>query len=279
MNTEHFLSSLKYVKDIGRFELKRLIRREPATSTPESTELCKEIQRRGYAIVPNYYSSEKCAQLRSEVDRVIEKNQSSGYLWVDAYKADHRVFGAEVDSALVNEFYRDTYLHQIAETYFGGRIFNSNTLAGRIEAKSGNIGSGQGWHRDGNFFQFKALVYLSDVSLENGPFQMIEKSHQRLRVIKDTSSMQVLTEETRFTNEQVDKLVSKYPSRLKSFTAQEGTLIFADVSAIHRGMPIKKGNRYALFNYYYPSFDDFAARRKQFNAKPDAKSLSPLYIS
>ena len=34
------------------------------------------------------------------------------------------------------------------------------------------------------------------------------------------------------------------------FTAPKGTLVLADVRGLHTGMPIKKGHRYSVFNYY-----------------------------
>jgi hypothetical protein len=59
---------------------------------------------------------------------------------------------------------------------------------------------------------------------------------------------------TRFTVEEINELIKKDPERLLTFTAKAGTLLFVDTSLLHRGAPIKKGSRYALTNYYYPSY-------------------------
>ena len=58
-------------------------------------------------------------------------------------------------------------------------------------------------------------------------------------------------------------MLAKDPDRLITLSAPAGTMVLVDVSAIHRGSPVKVGRRYAMFNYYYPSYD-LAGRLEKF---------------
>ena len=223
---------------------------------PKHNGIIDNIKQKGYFVVEDFYSIDECKLLRDEVDRVISLKQDDSSFWTDSCTADKRVFGAEINSKLINKFHENKFLLDVAQNYFGSTVFNSNTLAGRIEAKEGNVGSGEGWHRDSHHFQFKAIVYLSDVTLDNGPFQIIESSHRSGNVLRNTVTMKVDSMTTRYTDEQIQKVIDEDTTKYKVFTAKAGTLIFADTSALHTGMPLKRGDRYALFNYYHPSFYD-----------------------
>lgn len=257
---------LRFGKEFARYKLRGLIRREAIATSPEAKKLASQIRKEGIVLLQNYFSPDEVKLLRAEIDRIIEKQRGGKYLWVDPYGADHRVFGAEVESEAIQKFFSDPFLQSVGEHYFGGKLTNSNTLAARIEAKENNIGSGQGWHRDGNFFQFKALVYLSDVTDQNGPFQILKKSHRLKAVFRDNFVADIDPLNTRIENSIAESFIKENPDCLFSATAPAGTVALVDTSAIHRGKPIDTGTRYSLFNYYYPSFDDVNARRKQFNA-------------
>ena len=56
---------------------------------------------------------------------------------------------------------------------------------------------------------------------------------------------------TRFKNEQISK-IDNIKHRLRQFYLKRGSMIIFDSSHIHRGKPIKNGNRYAITNYYFP---------------------------
>jgi hypothetical protein len=166
--------------------------------------------------------------------------------------ADLRVFGAERASVAIREFHDTAFPRAIGEHYSGRRLTCFSTLAARLSARSGNLGSGQGWHRDAFHFQYKAMVYLSDVGSDNGPFQLLDGSHRGTRVFLDTivGGLQ-RAPYSRITDSQAEALVAAQPERLKTFTGSAGTMILFDSSTIHRGSPIVSGTRYALTNYYY----------------------------
>ena len=230
---------------------------EPAASgaAPSGVDmgaLLAQIRRQSFAVVPDFYTAAECARLRAEVDRVMSEHPQC--VRVDRVGADHRLFGAEHGSAAIAAFHGDPFAHGIAEAYFGGRIVNLATLAGRLEARQGNSGSGQGWHRDAFHFQFKSIIYLSDVGPENGPFQIVVGSHRLPWLVHDTLRFALDPRNSRLADAAAERVIASRPRRLRTVTAPAGTLLLIDTSAIHRGSPIRQGVRYALTNYVYPTY-------------------------
>ena len=54
----------------------------------------------------------------------------------------------------------------------------------------------------------------------------------------------------RFTESEINKMQKE--KKIITFTANKGDLIIFNSYCIHRGFPLKNGNRYALTNYYFP---------------------------
>jgi len=203
----------------------------------------------GYSVVENYYPESECGKIRNEIDRLIGDYPDSIHL---LSKADTRIFGADKLSELINSFPSSDFLSSIANQYTQTLQDSAFTLAARMDAKPGNLGSGEGWHRDAFFCQFKAILYVSDVSIDNGPFQLVSGSHKLWQIIKDIFKCKLHYMQDRIDTTQVDCLTNSN-NRLLSFPASAGTLLLVDTSIIHRGMPIKEGTRYALTNYYFPT--------------------------
>ena len=69
----------------------------------------------------------------------------------------------------------------------------------------------------------------------------------------------------RFEDQEVKKIISTKTNAIKTFTAKAGTVVFFDASCIHSGGVLTDGGlRYALTNYYYPSYEDIASRKSVF---------------
>jgi hypothetical protein len=218
----------------------------------ENNKYFKDLKKNGYVVIPNYLTNEICYKLIFDI-----KNAEKEYpnaVWSGHLNADKRIFGIELLGGGFKEFHEDPNLIEIGEKYFGGTLQNLQTLAGHITYVEGNEGSGEGWHRDGNNFQYKSIVYLSDVGIENGPFQLISKSNGFFQSFIDNLYLNKKVDQTRYSAEEVEKIIIKNPERLKTFTALAGTLLIVDTSIIHRGCPIKEGERFALTNYYYPKY-------------------------
>ncbi|MBK8567480.1 MAG: hypothetical protein IPN76_30200 [Saprospiraceae bacterium] len=185
-----------------------------------------------------------------------------------------RIYGADRVSSLINEFNKDEFLLKMAIAFNESKTTSYFTLAGRIKAKEGNLGSGQGWHRDTpNPYQFKALIYLTDVEMDNGPFEIIEGTQEPNSMFDGIWKANMMFQQHRMSEGEIENLL-RYPKfKTKTFTAKAGTVILVSTFAIHRGMPINLGERYALTNYY---FQDFTVNpiyiEKKFNLPPKKKS-------
>jgi hypothetical protein len=219
-----------------------------AASSPAVASILEAVRNQGYHVVPGYWDREKCAAAVREVDRIMRQYPR---FVLGPPKSDFRLFGADNLSALIAEFGNDPMLVEVASLHNRMPTRLGMTLAARLPAAADNLGSGEGWHRDQFFVSTKSMLYLTDVSGENGPFQMIDRSTTVDDVCRDMKECRLEHLQYRIRDEQVAKLVELQPARLLTFAASAGTLLVFNASSIHRGKPITSGERYALTNYYF----------------------------
>lgn len=220
--------------------------------TEQQNYLLQTLQEEGLVVVPGFLSQETCAEIRKDIDQLME--QYSERIWRDPFDADNRFFGIEAFSQKINAFSKDPFIKSILGSYVRFPELYNFVMAGRIVPKENNLGSGQGWHRDSaNDRQVKAIVYLTDVEKENGPFQYIHKTHKRKNVVEFVAKYGLSFNQKRFPDELARRIADEFPEQLKTYTAKAGTLLLVDTRGIHRGMPIKEGIRYALTQYCFPS--------------------------
>jgi len=98
--------------------------------------------------------------------------------------------------------------------------------------------------------QFKAIIYLSDVSEQNGPFQFLVGSNTRRSVLSTLGYSRGKANLKRFADQDIDCLCRTHPGAVATITGSAGDVILVDTRGIHRGRPIEAGVRYALTNYY-----------------------------
>jgi hypothetical protein len=222
------------------------------------------ITREGIAVIPAYWSADRCAAGRAEIDRLV-----SSYPQVvqkSSRGSDTRMFGVESVSPTLAEFHADRFVAGVGELIGGLTLYNFATLGARIEATPDNNGSGDGWHRDAHGFQFKSILYLSDVSEENGPFEYLPGSHKRWRAALDTAVGGLPpAPRSRYEREAICQLQTWLGTRLRSYPGEAGTLLLVNTAGIHHGRPLVAGNRYALTNYFYHSYQIDEGRIAQFS--------------
>ena len=219
-------------------------------STEEEEEIVNSIRNKGYCVLKEFFSRQWCEDAIAEVDRLIVKY--SDQIWKDDTASDHRIFGANKGSSLIDDYYKNVQILSLLQTYEGTTVQDGFTLGARLTAVAGNKGSGGGWHRDHpNVKQSKSIVYLTDVDEDNGPFQYIKNSHNSKQVYLDSFKYNYDQFQNRFSETEVQRIIKKEPERLKTFAAPAGTVILTDTRGIHRGKPIKEGMRYALTNYLW----------------------------
>lgn len=231
---------------------------------PDTDWLIRRLQDDGVASIESYWSEEKCRTAREEIDRLIATYPDCVHL--PSGGSDKRMFGVEAVSPLLAEFHNDSFFHLMGEYLCGLSLYNFATLGARIDATRENNGSGDGWHRDSHFFQFKSILYLSDVTEENGPFEFLPVSHKPWRAVFDSAVGGLpAAPATRYEPAAVDRMVQRLKLRRRSYPAKAGTLLLVNTCGIHRGRPLQAGTRYALTNYFYHPVQIGESRIEQFS--------------
>jgi len=200
------------------------------------------LKQNGYIIIDNFINEKICDKIINDFEKFIKKNDRNFY--ADNEKSDIRIFGAEKISNEIKEFFESAKIKKILEDTFKVEIEGICTLMNKLIPKSSNLGSGGGWHRDSHIFQCKAFLFLNDVSKKNGPLCIIKGSQNykyKLNEIFERKKISTLRIEDREINKESESIV---------FEVKKGSLILADTSTIHRGLPIEEYTRYCLTNYY-----------------------------
>lgn len=168
--------------------------------------------------------------------------------WIDDDGADSRIYGYELaDEKLDRALLR--LVEKIFKGYVKGNQMFAFVLAGILKETKSNLGSGGGWHRDTVFGkQLKLIVYCSDVTKSNGPFQYIQCSHKWYHKIFISMLLRKSPRSFRYSETEV-AVLKRFGYKITECTARAGTLIIADTTGLHRGKPIEKGVRLALTYY------------------------------
>jgi hypothetical protein len=212
-------------------------------SNPLKKEV-SEVISNGVTSVPALLAPYQCNFLRDDIDRCILDSNTN--VWRDNINSDKRIYGFETISQSFHDIFDVEHLRGIGEAYLGRSIVCYFALAARLDAVAENIGSGGGWHRDSAFsHQFKVIVYLNDVSDENGPFQYLLGSH-RTRSKFEEFGFKGLGN-TRYQESKIEPFFE----RVQTFTGKEGDGLYVDTRGVHRGKPIARGARYAITFYFW----------------------------
>lgn len=211
----------------------------------EELQYLQQLEENGVAVIPNFFSEEECQILIDDFENIDKKYAKLG--------EDKRIFGIEHLSESFKKLFHDNQMFKnIGKAYLGDEVVLQTTMAAKIEPKEGEIyGSGGCWHRDSFSRQFKAIVYLDDVEIDNGPFMYVHGSHKMKNIKKVIDGLDDHSPGNyRYTDKEFEKCKDILGEDITYYTAPKGTLLLADIRGLHTGMPIKKGHRYTIFNYY-----------------------------
>tara|TARA_Y100000816_G_scaffold286434_1_gene267560 strand:- start:317 stop:1156 length:840 start_codon:yes stop_codon:yes gene_type:complete len=208
----------------------------------------KDLKKNGYCIIENFISNDECKEFIKIIDNFINDNKK--LVWIDNEGSDERIMGAENVSKKFSSSEVNIFTKKIGSIFLQQKLELFMIMANKVSFKNNNIGSGGGWHKDSNAEQFKSLLYLSNVSKENGPFQIVKNSDNNLLNFKIFSKLKKKFPAYRFTEEEIKQITKK--KNIVEFVANAGTLILFNTCLLHRGSPIKSGTRYAITNYFYP---------------------------
>jgi len=262
------MSYLEYIKAFGHIKLEQfkddLNRKSVGPLDSQQEKLLHELNLFGVTVIPNYYSSEECEKIKKDIDAMI--SDDSVKKWYDDAQSDSRIFASHNYSEHIKKFHTDSFLRSIGESYTKSELINSHTLGAKLIAKENNLGSGGGWHRDSVYkIQYKSIAYLTDVTIETGPFEYLLGSHKKSTILKSIIENNFESNQNRMTEEEIANFKSSNPSLIsKTFTATKGSVILVDTSGIHRGTPIQTGERYALTNYFFPKHHYTNSQKEKF---------------
>jgi hypothetical protein len=219
--------------------------RKPDVTDP----VLREVRAKGFAILENYRDREFCDSCAADLKSDLITHPDKAHLPKGGELNDSRIFGWERMSSRCASFANDPRLTGFARDYTSFPTSLGFTMANLVDRPS-EYGSGGTWHRDQFKPQLKCMLYLSDVTPENGPFQIIADSHVWGKSFKqDHRDFKLCFLENRL-REVGAAIEKKSPQRVYTITAKAGTLIVFDVTAIHKGAPLRSGERVALTNYY-----------------------------
>ena len=224
------------------------LRAGPAPSSKDS-EIVQNLRTAGFHVLPSFLPTELCRQIVDQFDEMlalyrdhVQHEKSEGT------SGDYRLFGVESKLDTVRELFADEpRLRRIAGAYMRRRMAVHFVMANKVVHSVGMASnSGAGWHRDSGRRQFKAIVYLTDVSPENGPFTILAGSRDLV-----FSPRTGARNKNRFDDGTVADYAERHPGCIHEITGPAGTCILVDTSNVHRGKDIAAGSRYALTSYYY----------------------------
>ena len=221
----------------------------------------EELKKDGIVVIENFFTKSICEKIIGQIDefsykeKVIKQRD-------EGLGGDLRVFGFEKFSDEALEFSKNNFLKKMVSDYSKLNLETKSTLAGKVVYQNDKqTNSGGDWHRDSDVKELKAMLYLSDVSLKNGPFSFIKgsKNFDFKRRNKEYSFLRKIiyilkglpSKPPRYKNDLVMKNQEAVKKIIK-VTGNAGTLVVFDGSYVHRGDVIKSGIRYTITNYYSP---------------------------
>lgn len=231
----------------------------------------RALRSQGYYVVSPFLDRATCSVLISQVEELFatypEKVQHEHS---EGTSGDFRILGGEVRASLLKDAIAgDPWLRGIANGYMRTDMATHFTMANRLAHVEGEIcNSGAGWHRDSASKQFKAIVYLTDVGTENGPFTIVPASRDTALPARADAR-----NKNRFDDTTIADLVRRINRQPVEVTGEAGTCILVDTSHVHRGKDIESGVRYAVTNYYY---QDTLEKRRKTQEKWGRHLLQPL---
>ncbi len=238
----------------------------------EEKKILNELQTSGIVVIENFFEKEFCDQLIDFSRRYIDSNKSlipeikekfnsspkeykfgvpmndGSFFWVDKTDSDCRIIHAEnINDAIKHKFYQNTFFKKMGDTLLSTDLEMNFSMVNQTSFVSGNLGSGGGWHRDNNYKNgFKVMLYLSDVTDENGPFEYLKGTFS----LKNHLLHFPYPDKYQFTEEEIDNFIRSNKTLYKKVTGKAGTIVLFNTNGIHRGKPLIAGVRNAITNYY-----------------------------
>jgi len=225
-------------------------------------KILKDLEIEGFSIIENFFNSEEIDISVTNIEKNIRDQNNKVYsVRNENTGGDKRLFAFENTCKISYEFKHNSLLNEIANKYCKDKMKSYFILAGKVSFKKNeNTNSGGDWDKGSGEKQIKAMVYLNDVDVDNGPLLFITDSKMKEpKRRKNELTFQSFINffkygsfyPPRYSSSVINKYLTENNFSIKKITAKKGTLILFDSSYIHRGDNIKKGHRYSITSYFH----------------------------
>jgi hypothetical protein len=242
-------------------------------NNPKIREALESLHTKGFYKISNYWDGDRVLDWETRLDARYMNTNMGGHVRL----AGQRWHDIHIDfPEIVDEYGMNGFLQEVAKSYIGVNNFrkivyqHSYPRIGfgeeqiRVAIKDGsyekNIGLGQYWHFDSWDHGLKAVLYLSDVNENNGPFSAIPGSH-RLSLKTEESRLKIRkcagvlpphvfdSNKLYYSSEDEDSF--NFKSRSIYATGQRGDLYLIDPLLTHRAEIPMDGTRKVIWIYYW----------------------------
>lgn len=218
--------------------------------TVDGNSRLEELREHGYVLIPDFISSATADQWCEELLRIYA-DKSRDIVSVASNGADSRIFGVDRVSDKFDFFSKNFEIEKLFSEYVGAPVESSFTMSGRILAAVDNLGSGDGWHRDSFQIQVKSFLFLTDVTIDNGPLQVIPGTHNLSSIRRMISLGLMGWKQHRYEDKSINQYLAATNSKVQPLICSKGTLALVDTRILHRGRALDSGERVALTNYLF----------------------------
>ena len=194
----------------------------------------------GICILKNYYNKEEINNFTIEFNNVFDNyNNKIEILDKEKCSNDERIFHVQKYSSYIKNNFSDNELFDNVCKKYSGKKFDKKTLINKVVYEEGIVkNSGGGWHRDNHDMQFKTIMYLSDVDINNGNFQFITNSSKKYIGYPNarTKDGKEWEGNSRYEEKVINEILeTKNECKIYNIVGEIGTIIIADTTYIHRG--------------------------------------------
>lgn len=199
------------------------------------------------------------AELSKQVIEVSKQTDMQGRVrhWRQRDAGDERTFFHPSCLKTSDELFEN--IDELCSIYMEEESCVAVNMFNIVSAANGHLGSGGGWHRDSFARQIKTFIYLNDVDETNGPFCYVKGSHRLMDKIRYYTQADK-SKKTRYTDSNYHETFMQQAFQL---TGVSGSILIADTSGRHSGLPVRNGKRLALTQYRYPK-SSVAKMRERF---------------
>ena len=233
-------------------------------------EILECLRTNGICVIPSFFAAELVDSIRRDcqarIDGAGDTNYDDGsYKRVDAYAGtaaapNERIYHVDCFNEHAASFRHHPLLAQVGSDYYGSPHSVHLCLYERHRPHDIPV---RGFHVDTfELSTFKVMLYLNDVTEQDGPTCYIPGTHRdaELRRRKESVWGPAASEgdpsgrkhPTNFTNEELGPLLD----RQVSVIGPRGTIVIFDTWGVHKGVsPQPGGERHVLVNYYRKGAD------------------------